>query len=65
MYSKERVVRPKINSKVCVKCLRCLVVCPLNAIKDDNGPKINYQRCDGCLICLRECPVSAIEEESI
>lgn len=60
-----RVIRPKIDLRVCGKNYHCVVFCPRNAISvgQKGWPVVNYGLCDGCLICLRECPTSAITEE--
>jgi pyruvate ferredoxin oxidoreductase delta subunit len=60
-----RVLKPKIELKICQNNYNCIVFCPHNAIfKNEKGrPQINYDLCTGCLICLRECPTNAISEE--
>ncbi len=60
-----RVLRPKIDLKVCRNNYNCIVFCPHDAIhRNETGrPVINYDMCTGCLICLRECPTNAISED--
>jgi pyruvate ferredoxin oxidoreductase delta subunit len=61
---KKGVSRPKIDLKLCNKCMLCVALCPENCIhlKEDK-PVIDYDFCTGCLLCLRECPKNAISEE--
>lgn len=52
-----------IDKDKCIKCRRCLDVCPGNLIKlDDNGKAyIKYPKdCWGCCSCIKECSHSAI-----
>ncbi|MCX6818652.1 MAG: 4Fe-4S binding protein [Candidatus Aenigmarchaeota archaeon] len=60
-----RLFRPKIDIKMCKKCMICVVACPDNCIEvsESGKPAIIYSNCKGCLICLRECPYGAISEE--
>ncbi len=57
-----RTLKPVINKEKCIKCGRCWMFCPDNAIKigKDGKPKIDYDYCKGCGICAAECPVKAI-----
>jgi len=59
-----RTKRPVIDYKKCIKCKRCVLMCPESAIKWNeklNRPEINYFTCKGCLICVEGCPVKAIK----
>ena len=58
-----RKFRPKIDPRLCKKCLVCSILCPDNAITISDKPSIDYSRCKGCLICFRSCPYNAITEE--
>jgi len=60
-----RILKPKIDLKVCKNNYNCVIFCPHDAIdKNESGrPVIDYELCTGCLICLRECPTNAISEE--
>ncbi|MEG0748323.1 MAG: 4Fe-4S binding protein, partial [Cetobacterium sp.] len=52
---------PKINYDTCINCGRCLKVCPVNAIKKENGIiVIQEELCLGCGVCGRNCPKSSI-----
>jgi len=63
--SRSRVFRPRIDVKMCEKCMLCVVFCPDNCIEVSKAgnPVMDYSCCKGCLICLRECPYGAITEE--
>jgi pyruvate ferredoxin oxidoreductase delta subunit len=51
--------KPVRNKEKCIKCMRCWLVCPDNAIGEDI--KTNYDFCKGCGICAAECPVKCID----
>ncbi len=43
-------------------CLRCLKICPVSAIKQDNyALTIDQYRCQGCGACALVCPADAIQ----
>ncbi len=45
-----------IQKSKCVKCLRCVEVCPNHAIQFMNNTiQIDSNRCQGCLKCVGEC----------
>lgn len=57
-----RSMRPVVNKKRCIKCGRCWLFCPDNAITiKKDGSDVNYDYCKGCGICATECPVKCIE----
>ena len=60
-----RDFKPRVDVKLCKKCMLCVVFCPVNCIEvsKTGNPSIDYSHCNGCLICLRECPYGAITEE--
>lgn len=61
---KRRVLKPKIELKLCDRCTLCIALCPHNCVElKEDKPTIDYNFCTGCLICLRECPRNAISEE--
>ena len=47
-----------INKERCIKCAKCISVCPHNAIT--NEFKIIKQRCLGCTQCVNACEKNAI-----
>ncbi|HON88383.1 MAG TPA: DUF362 domain-containing protein [Spirochaetia bacterium] len=51
-----------VKSGKCIKCGRCIGVCPVNAISFNSEDKayINPDRCIGCGECISFCPVKAI-----
>ncbi len=51
--------KPEITKK-CTKCMKCLSICPNNAISFSSRAKIDYEKCTGCMICMEGCPVHAI-----
>lgn len=45
----------------CVNCGLCESICPVSAIKIENGkPVWTKEKCDMCLGCLSRCPKNAI-----
>jgi pyruvate formate lyase activating enzyme len=57
-----QLARPEIAyyTSKCVRCYRCLRVCPTGAIeKSMEGPKTNREICNGCGICVEVCPTGA------
>ena len=65
--ARSKLFKPKIDSKLCVKCMQCVVSCPDSCIQvsGTGTPTVNYSCCKGCLICLRECLYGAITEEKV
>lgn len=66
--------RPEINHSLCVKCEKCIQICPMTAIwhhwphKDDlsdNFIAIKEERCIGCGLCAHHCPKDAISLNKI
>ncbi|AKN34156.1 adenylylsulfate reductase [Clostridium carboxidivorans P7] len=54
----------KIDKDKCIKCGKCIKVCPGSLIYADENKKafIKYEdECWGCTACLKECGVSAIK----
>jgi len=48
------------NKAECRDCYRCLRVCPVKAIRMDNGQaSVDPDRCIACGTCIRECPQGA------
>jgi len=46
----------------CIRCGRCVEVCPSKAITlDDTGVHIDRGLCDRCGVCAQECPAKALE----
>lgn len=52
------------DSKKCLGCLKCVKICPLNAVSVRNGfPYFEETLCTGCGACIIECPGKALEIE--
>ena len=55
---------PEIDHKKCIKCKKCIDVCPVNVYDfDDKNNQIlikNPGDCIGCKACEVVCPVDAI-----
>ena len=50
-----------IDSYLCIGCENCLNVCPMGAIRLENGKcVINAEECINCGVCSGECPTGAI-----
>jgi len=62
-----KAFKPVWDSKKCVNCMLCYILCPDIAIEVKNGQIIgpNLDYCKGCGICAQECPVKAIKMEEI
>ncbi|MEK6893369.1 MAG: 4Fe-4S binding protein [Nanoarchaeota archaeon] len=48
------------NSK---KCVGCIEVCPMQALKREKFVLINEGKCIGCSICIEACKHSALSIE--
>ncbi|MCE5202370.1 MAG: 4Fe-4S binding protein [Synergistaceae bacterium] len=58
-----RSVRPLLDLKKCVSCLKCWAQCPDMSVQTDGEGKIcgiDLFFCKGCGICAEICPVKAI-----
>jgi pyruvate formate lyase activating enzyme len=61
-------VSPELSytSSSCIMCLRCLRVCPQNAINLDEGViNIDTQKCNKCLRCTEVCPSVSLKAEGV
>ncbi len=68
LLSKEAVEQEPLaailTKEACIGCLRCVKVCPFNAIEDFGAKEpvnIIQAMCTGCGACDAECPTNAIE----
>ena len=53
-----------VDKEKCVGCGRCVDVCPVEAIKVEEGMAIiEGEKCVGCGACTSECPCEAIRLE--
>lgn len=56
--------RSVIDGELCTGCGECQEVCPMDAIKDEDGiSEVMVERCIGCGLCADRCPVEAITME--
>lgn len=50
--------------KECLRCNACAVVCPEDAIKDDEPIYVIIEsKCTECGKCVEVCPVNAIKQK--
>ena len=50
----------KIANEKCTGCAVCVDVCPVNAIKIENGKAVVSEECIDCGACISQCSVEAI-----
>ena len=59
--SKKRLP-PEFLKDPCIKCKKCIEICPANALSlDNNRIKINEKKCIKCYCCHEVCPANAIK----
>ena len=57
-----KVVIPKYNEKICIKCKACIDICLENAVSFSKGEIIiNKTKCIGCGACTSVCPTKALK----
>ncbi|RQD72674.1 MAG: 4Fe-4S dicluster domain-containing protein [Tindallia sp. MSAO_Bac2] len=57
-----KVYPPVIDQEKCKKCGLCLLYCPTNSVKHEDGKYIiHLEFCKGCGVCIHECPANSIE----
>lgn len=55
------ITKAVIESNECIKCGKCIDVCPHDAIvQTNNSVEIKKERCLGCTQCVKVCPKSTI-----
>ncbi len=54
-----------IDEEICIGCLKCIKVCPVDAIigAEKQMHSIIHERCTGCELCVPPCPVDCISME--
>lgn len=53
--------KASVNNDICTKCVKCVPVCPVEAINEEEGSIIiNTEFCMGCGLCATKCPSQAI-----
>ena len=50
----------KIDSEKCTGCAACVEICPVNALKIENGKAVVSEECIDCGACISQCSVGAI-----
>ena len=50
----------KVDLEKCTGCAKCVDVCPVSAIKMENGKAVISDECVDCGACVSECPNEAI-----
>jgi NAD-dependent dihydropyrimidine dehydrogenase PreA subunit len=50
-----------IDPELCTGCGDCIEICPMEAVKDEEGTAVvSEERCIGCGLCVERCSVEAI-----
>jgi len=52
--------RLKIDTGRCIRCSKCVKLCPTGNIIMENGKVISRDRCTVCYRCVNACPAQAI-----
>jgi uncharacterized protein (DUF362 family)/Pyruvate/2-oxoacid:ferredoxin oxidoreductase delta subunit len=61
---RKMVLRPRIQKKKCIGCMKCMRICPVKAIiVVDKKPSIDYKKCIRCYCCHETCDTHAIALE--
>lgn len=55
------ITKAVIHQDKCVKCGKCKLICPHDAIIELDKYKVKKERCLGCTQCAHKCPKGAIE----
>ena len=55
------ITKAVIDQEKCVKCGKCKLICPHDAIIELDKYKVKKERCLGCTQCAKQCPKDAIE----
>ena len=55
------ITKAVIDQQKCVKCGKCKMICPHDAVIEFDKYKIKKERCIGCMRCAKNCPKQAIE----
>ncbi|MGD9200641.1 MAG: 4Fe-4S binding protein [Chitinispirillia bacterium] len=53
----------KVNIEKCDGCGECVDICPMEAIKVDNGKAVVSEECSECAACVNQCPNEALSLE--
>ena len=58
-WHKIQSLPPATNEDLCIKCNKCELECPVNAISINQKVVTNSDLCIFCCACVKQCPVSA------
>lgn len=58
------ITKAEIDSTKCIKCGKCVGICPHDAITVNGNYEIKKERCLGCTQCVKDCPNGAITMKS-
>ncbi|MHC1770998.1 MAG: DUF362 domain-containing protein [Flexilinea sp.] len=53
-------MKAEVDKEKCIGCGQCMNVCPVDAIKLDNGIAVVSDECIECGACVSTCPNEAI-----
>ena len=53
----------KVNDVKCNGCGTCIDICPMEAIKIENGKAVISEECTECGACVNQCPREALSLE--
>ena len=53
-------MKAEVDLEKCTGCGICVDVCPVEAIRLENGKAVVGEECIGCGACEAECPQAAI-----
>ena len=62
-YFNKRMITDRkftVDTDVCIKCGKCMKVCPVDNIESTPPVWIHNGKCTSCLACYHYCPVHAI-----
>ena len=58
------ITKAVIDQEKCVKCGKCKITCPHDAVIELDKYKVKKERCIGCTLCAKSCPKGAISMEA-
>jgi ferredoxin len=59
-HLRENIIKPIVVNSKCTQCLKCMELCPVNAIEMNPLPQLN-KNCINCFCCYENCPDDAIQ----